>query len=72
MILKLTDIRHNCSLSQPLFIVCDKCYWCATYFDKTRIPIDNICPYCKTYNIELTSLPIMLNDSLTIDYNEKS
>ena len=28
----------------PIFILCDLCYWCATYFDKTIIPVDNICP----------------------------
>jgi hypothetical protein len=32
--------------SIPIFILCDACYWCATYFDKTRIPMDNICPEC--------------------------
>jgi hypothetical protein len=31
------------SSSPPIFILCDKCYWCATYFDKTKIPIDNNC-----------------------------
>ncbi|MFL6421144.1 MAG: hypothetical protein ACJ71P_17305 [Nitrososphaeraceae archaeon] len=31
------------SSSPPIFILCDKCYRCATYFDKTKIPIDNNC-----------------------------
>ena len=32
---------------QPIFVLCGKCYWCVTYFDKTRILIDNICPRCN-------------------------
>jgi hypothetical protein len=60
------------SLLPPIFILCDKCYWCVTYFDKTRIPIDNNCPQCSANNNnELTSLPIMSNESFTFDYNDK-
>jgi hypothetical protein len=65
----LFDKTHNHSLSPPIFILCDKCYWCATYFDKTRIPIDNNCPQCN--NNELTSFPIISNESFTFDYNDK-
>jgi hypothetical protein len=57
--------------SAPLFILCDSCYWCATYFDKTRIPGGNICPQCRANNNELTSFPIMSNESFTFDYNDK-
>jgi hypothetical protein len=57
--------------SPPLFILCDSCYWCATYFDKTRIPVDNNCPQCSANNNELTSFPIMSNESFTFDYNDK-
>jgi hypothetical protein len=56
----------------PIFILCDTCYWCATYFDKTKIPIDNNCPqYSANNNNELTSFPIMSNESFTFDYNSK-
>jgi hypothetical protein len=65
----LFDKRHNHSLSPPIFILCDKCYWCATYFDKARITIDNNCPQCN--NNELTSFPIISNESFTFDYNDK-
>jgi hypothetical protein len=60
------------NLSSPIFILCDTCHWCATYFDKTRIPVDNKCLRCNTndYN-ELTSLTIMSNESFTFSYNEK-
>jgi hypothetical protein len=25
--------------STPVFILCDRCYWCATYFGNTKIPL---------------------------------
>jgi hypothetical protein len=59
------------SYTPPIFILCDICYWCATYFDKTRIPVDNICPRCNANNNELTSFPIVSNESFTFDYNIK-
>jgi hypothetical protein len=63
---------RECSLSSPpIFVLCDSCYWCATYFDKTRIPADNNCPQCNANNNELTSFPVMSNESFTFDYNDK-
>ena len=63
----------NCSnLSPPIFILCDICHWCATYFDKTRIPVDNKCLRCNTNDDnELTSFTIMSNESFTFSYNDK-
>jgi hypothetical protein len=58
--------------SPPIFILCDNCYWCATYLDKTRIPGENSCPQCDMNNNELTSFPIMSNESFTFDYNKKN
>ena len=52
-----------------IFILCDTCYWCATYFDKTRIPMDNICPRCTANNNELTSFLLWQNESFTFDHN---
>jgi len=51
--------------SSPIFILRDSCYWGATYFDMTKVPIDNICPKCNVNNNELTSFPIMSNESFT-------
>jgi hypothetical protein len=56
--------------SSPIFILCDSCYWCATYFDKARIPPDNICPACSGSDGELTSIPITSNESFTFDHND--
>ena len=62
---------HDRSILPPIFILCDSCYWCATYFDKTRIPGHNRCPQCNANNNELTSFPIMSNESFTYSYNDK-
>jgi hypothetical protein len=61
------------SLSPPIFVLCDTCYWCATYFDKTRTPLGNNCPQCnEKSNKELTNFPIMSNESFTFHYNDKT
>jgi hypothetical protein len=42
-----------------------------TYFDKTKIQSKNKCPQYNANNNELTSFPIMPNESFTFDYNDK-
>ena len=59
------------SSSLPIFVLCDSCYWCATYLNKTRIPNENGCPKCNANNNQLTSFPIMANESFTFDHNDK-
>ena len=54
-----------------IFVLCDKCYWCATYLDKSKLPLDNNCLGCNSNNNELTSFPILPNESLTFNYNDK-
>jgi hypothetical protein len=56
--------------SPPIFILCDRYYWCATYFRSTRILIDNECPLCNANSNELNNFPIKSNESFTFDYNE--
>jgi predicted Zn-ribbon and HTH transcriptional regulator len=68
LIAKTHDLFHS---SPPVFVLCDTCYWCATYFDKTKIPRENKCPQCKANNNELSSFPIMPNESFTYNYNDK-
>lgn len=64
-------VKTQARFQPPIFILCDTCYWCATYLDKTRTPINNICPQCNTNNNELSSMPIMSNESFTFDYSDK-
>lgn len=54
----------------PIFILCDRCYWRETYFDKARILVGQNCLQ-RNNAAELTSFPIMSNESFTFDYNIK-
>ena len=67
----IAETPNRSSSSPPIFILCDSCYWCATYVDKTRIPLENKCPHCNANNNELSSFPIMSNESFTFIYNDK-
>ena len=64
-----THTRIKSSL--PIFILCDRCYWCATYFNNIRISVDNNCPQCNANSNELASFPIASNESFTFGYNHK-
>ena len=55
----------------PIFILCDRCYWCATYFSNRRLPIANNCPQCNANSNQLTSFPIASNESFRVSYNDK-
>ena len=66
--------RESNTIVQPInhiyFVICNSCYWCASYFS-----IDNLessskvisCHVCNSHNTELT--PISTNESFKIDYN---
>jgi hypothetical protein len=58
-------------LPYSIFTLCNKCLWSATYFDKNRLPHENRCPICVTNNNELSSLPIMQNESYVFSYDVK-
>ena len=62
---------NKSSLSPPIFILCDRCYWCATYFSNRRLPLANNCPQCNANSNQLTSFPIASNESFTFNYNHK-
>jgi hypothetical protein len=53
---------------EDIFILCESCYWCATYFDKDRLPTEK-CPTCL--NRKMSSFPILPNESFTFNYNDK-
>ena len=63
--------RDRIKSSSPVFILCDRCYWCATYFDNRRIPTNNNCPQCNANSNEMTSFPIASNEGFTFGYNDK-
>ena len=55
----------------PVFALCDECRWCATYFDKNKLPGKNRCPSCHTDKNELCILSIMPNESITFNRDDK-
>ena len=50
-----------------IFMLCETCYWCATYLDKTRV-VDK-CPMCSS--AVLSSFPIMPDESFVFSHDEK-
>ena len=69
LISETTDVFSSSSPNNPIFVICDKCYWCATYLDNMKRPADYVCPLCNAYNDdsnnsrELWLSPIMSNES---------
>ena len=55
-------------LADSVFVLCETCHWCATYFDKSKVP-SNRCPICG--NISISTFPILPNEEFTYDYSEK-
>ena|ERR687887_315591 len=68
---KTLEGHTNPSALPPVFVLCDICFWCATYFSNARIPTGNICPQCNANSNQLTSFPIAPNESFTYNYNDK-
>ena len=64
--------------SAPVFVLCERCYWCATFLDKNRLleeeGVDDdkskICPRCDDID-SISSLPIVSNESFTFNYTVK-
>ena len=53
---------------EDIFILCETCHWCATYFDKSRLPTEK-CPICL--NRKMSSFPILPNEAFAFNYNDK-
>jgi hypothetical protein len=60
--------RRKYGSVEDIFILCETCHWSATYFDKSRLPIEK-CPICL--NREISSFPILPNEAFTFNYNDK-
>ena len=56
------------SVEDIIFILCETCHWCASYFDKDRLPIEK-CPICL--NRQMSSFPILPDEVFTFNYNDK-
>jgi hypothetical protein len=55
---------------EAIFVLCDNCYWAATFIDRTRLHvIENGCILCEESLI--SSFPILDNESFTFDISER-
>jgi len=65
-----SNVKGSVPKQQSIFLLCERCYWCTTYIDKTRLPADNKCQQCSNTDM-LSSFPVLSNESFSFDYNEK-
>jgi hypothetical protein len=61
--------NENPKKSETIFILCDTCFWCATYLGKFMLPAENRCPICL--DTELSSFPILPDESFSFDHTQK-
>ena len=70
-----TAMASNEKTSSPIarisnkidFLVCNSCFWCASYLNLRSSFIVVQCPLCKENAIEW--IPISANDAYSFDYN---
>jgi hypothetical protein len=58
------------SIDHIYFVICNSCYWCASYFGIDDLESSSQvlnCHVCNSHNTEL--IPISTNESFRIDYN---
>jgi hypothetical protein len=62
------------SINKIYFVICNSCYWCATYFgiddlDSLSASSSHVldCHICNSHNTEL--IPISTDESFKIEYN---
>jgi hypothetical protein len=61
------DLRHT---DHVYFVICNSCYWCASYFSTDDLESSSkvlCCHLCNSHNTNL--IPISSNESFRIDYN---
>ena len=62
------ELNYLNKKERAIFILCDTCYWSATYFTQFMLPAEGRCPSCQ--NTELSSFPILPNESFVANYSE--
>lgn len=61
-------IKHQ--TNKIYFVICNSCYWCASYFSIDNVELSSQvlrCHVCNSRNTEL--IPISSNDSFRMKYN---
>jgi hypothetical protein len=60
------DAKREKLTDQIYFVICNSCYWCATYFG-IDVSLSLACHGCNSQNTEL--LPISTDESFRIEYS---
>jgi hypothetical protein len=69
-VLASTNNETNRRAKEAIFVLCDNCYWAATFIDKSRLDvIENGCILCEESLV--SSFPILDNESFTLDITER-
>jgi hypothetical protein len=73
-IIKLSSNALDKDVKRPVnhihFVICNSCYWCASYFSISGLNSSSQvlrCHLCNSHNTEL--IPISSNESFKINYN---
>ena len=65
------NILHDGRTISPIkkidFLLCNSCFWCASYLNSRTSFIVVQCPMCKENAVEW--IPISTNDAYSFDYN---
>ena len=70
---KIMSDSKNPKINERIFLLCDQCFWTVTcliknYLEET-LARNNKCPRCN--QDQLSSFPVMPNDSFTYSYSKK-
>jgi hypothetical protein len=69
-VLASTNNETNRRTKEAIFVLCDNCYWAATFIDKSRLDvIENGCILCEESLV--SSFPILDNESFTFNITER-
>jgi len=69
-VLTSTNNETNRRVKEAIFVLCDNCFWAATFIDKSRLEvIENGCIVCNESLV--SSFPILDNESFTFDLTER-
>ena len=64
------DGKREKYTDQIYFVICNSCYWCATYFGiDISLSSPLVCHGCGLHNTEL--MPISTDESFRIEYSPK-
>ena len=69
-VLASTNNETKRRAKEAIFVLCDNCFWAATFIDKSRLDvIENGCIVCNESLV--SSFPILDNESFTFDLTER-